>query len=137
MSLFYRPRAHTKRVANISGPVFDGDIPNRTATVKGTVRVTNDSALRHSAVFAACRLRADLISTFPCDIYTKNGNVDQLLPSKPKVLVSPGGDRWDYLQWMWATQFDLDRAGNAIGIITERNAFGLPARIDLQALDSV
>lgn len=73
------------------------------------------------------------MSTFPVDVYRKVAGYQVEMP-KPPILVSPGGDRWDYLDWMYATQIDLDRAGNTIGLITERNAAGLPARIDLQPI---
>jgi HK97 family phage portal protein len=35
---------------------------------------------------------------------------------------------------MYSTQFDLDRAGNDCGLITETDRYGLPARVDLVAL---
>lgn len=108
-------------------------IPSRPRSGKGTVAVTNDSALRHSAVWACLRLRADLMSTFPVDVYRKVQGQQVEMP-RPPVLVNPGGERWDYVDWMYASQFDLDRAGNTIGLITERNALGLPARIDLQPI---
>lgn len=108
-------------------------IPNRSASKAGTVTVTNDSALRHSAVWACLRLRADLISTMPVDVYRRLGNIQVEMP-KPPILVNPGGERVDFCEWMYSTQMDLDRAGNTIGLITEVNGAGLPARIDLQSL---
>lgn len=108
-------------------------IPNRAASKAGTVTVTNDTALRHSAVWACLRLRADLISTMPVDVYRRVGNIQVEMP-KPPILVNPGGERVDLCEWMYSTQMDLDRAGNTIGLITEVNAAGLPARIDLQPL---
>lgn len=111
-------------------------IPQRPpAGRRGTTLVTDETALRHSAVWACLRLRADLISTMPVDVYrTVQGRRVEL--PLPPVLVSPGGEQWDYLDWMYASQFDLDRAGNAIGLITERNGLGLPARIDLAPIGS-
>lgn len=108
-------------------------IPPRPTARKGTVAVTNDTALRHSAVWACLRLRADLVSTFPADVFRKVAGQQVEMP-KPPILVAPGGDQWDYVDWMYASQFDLDRTGNTIGLITERNALGLPARIDLQPI---
>lgn len=90
--------------------------------------------MRNSAVWACLRLRADLISTFPVDVYRNFGG-DRVEMPKPPVLVTPGGERWDYQDWMYASQVDLDRGGNIVGIITETNGVGLPARIDLQSLD--
>jgi HK97 family phage portal protein len=99
------------------------------------VSVTDETALRHSAVWACRRLRANLISTFPVDVYRKVAGLQVEMPKSP-ILVEPGGKEWDYVDWMWATQWDLDGAGNTIGLITEQNALGLPARIDLQDINT-
>jgi HK97 family phage portal protein len=96
----------------------------------GMVAVTSETALRHSAVFACLRLRANLISTMPVDSFRKLGGV-QIETTKLPILVNPGGDRVDIQEWLYSSQFDLDRSGNAFGLITERNGFGLPNRIDL------
>jgi len=78
------------------------------------------------------------MSTFPVDVYRKERidgvDVRVALPT-PQLLIEPGGPQWDYLHWMKARQMDLDRAGNCIGLITERNALNLPARIDLQPIE--
>jgi HK97 family phage portal protein len=50
---------------------------------------------------------------------------------KPRILVSPGGERVDILEWLYSTQFDLDSCGNTFGLITETDGSGLPARVDL------
>jgi HK97 family phage portal protein len=113
----------------------------RTSTRAGNVTVTSDTALRHSAVWACLRLRADLMSSFPCDIFRDLGPVKVEMP-RPPVLTDPGGTRWSYSRWMWASENDLDRTGNAIGLIRERNSIatpyypeGLPSRIELQPID--
>lgn len=107
-------------------------IPPRPGRRAGSVVVTSDMALRQSAVWAALRLRADLVSTLPIDCYRRVGGVQIEVP-KPPVLVNPGGERVDMQEWLYSTEFDLDRSGNDFGIITERSGFGqgLPARIDL------
>jgi HK97 family phage portal protein len=116
-------------------------IPPRASTTRaGTVNVTADSALRHSAVWACLRLRANLLSTMPVDAFRKVDDVQIEIP-KPPVLVNPGGENVSIHEWLYSTTFDLDRCGNAFGIITERSGFGsgtgtgdgLPARIDLVA----
>lgn len=121
----------------------DQAIPSRTnpLTRAGRFNVTNDTAMRHSAVWAACRLRADLMSTFPVDVYRTIDGLQYEMP-KPPILAAPGGEKWDFIDWMYATQQDLDRAGNTVGLITERsgvllNGVGLPARIDLQQIADV
>ena len=63
MSLFRR-RDH-------AGATADQLIPPRPGTSGGAAAVTNETALRHSAVWACLRLRANLISTMPVDLYRK------------------------------------------------------------------
>lgn len=112
------------------------DFRSRAPARTGTTHVTNDSALRTSAVWACLRLRADLISTFPIDAFRDVSGRAVEVP-KPPVLVNPGGERVSADEWMYSTQFDLDRAGNCFGLITERDARDRPARIDLVALSDV
>jgi HK97 family phage portal protein len=106
------------------------------------VNVSPESALRNSAVWAALRLRADLMSSFPIDVYRKVQGLQVEVP-KPPVLVTPGGNEVGIKEWMYSTEFDLDRAGNCFGIITERSGVigpdgrGLPGRIDLVELGEV
>lgn len=109
--------------------------PGSSRTV-GTVHVTNETAMRHSAVWACLRLRADLESTMPVDVFRRVGDIQIEMP-KPPILVDPGGSRVDMCEWMYSSRVDLDRAGNDFGLITERNAAGLPNRIDLQPLNEV
>jgi HK97 family phage portal protein len=108
-------------------------IPPRGGTRVGAVSVSTDTAMRHSAVWACLRLRANLISTMPLDVFRLVDGIQVEMP-KPPVLVNPGGERVDILEWMFSSQMDLDRAGNTIGLITERNGLGLPGRIDLQPI---
>ncbi|MFD9319294.1 phage portal protein [Streptomyces sp. NPDC060053] len=108
----------------------------------GRVPVTNETALRNAAVWACLRLRADLVSSFPIDVYRYVNGIQVEVP-KPPVLVSPGGTEVGIREWMYSTQFDLDRGGNCFGIITERTGVvgpdgrGLPGRIELVELGTV
>lgn len=103
---------------------------------RGGVSVTNDTALRHSAVWACLRLRANLLSTMPVDLYRRVNRV-QVEVTKPPVLVNPGGERVDMQEWLYSSQFDLDRAGNCFGLITAKDGLGLPSRIDLVPVSEV
>ncbi|MFE7966139.1 phage portal protein [Streptomyces cellulosae] len=122
MSLFRRRDAPGQSAADV--------IPQRPGTGGGPAAVTNDSALRHSAVWACLRLRANLISTMPVDLYRKVDGIQVEVP-KPAVLITPGGDEVEMPEWMYSSQFDLDRSGNSIGLITALDGLGLPARIEL------
>lgn len=130
MSLFGRQ----KRLFGVSGA--QELIPERTSANHGSAVVTNDTAMRHSAVWACLRLRANLISTMPVDVYRVVDGIQVELP-KPPILVNPGGARVDLMEWIYSSQVDLDRTGNVVGLITQRNALGLPARIDLQCIGDV
>lgn len=122
MSVFFN------RTATLSSLLTNAGLPTRGGT--GNVSVTSDTALRHSAVWACLRLRADLISTTPIDLFRRVAGVQVEIPKSP-VLVTPGGERVDITEWLYSSQFDLDRFGNDFGIITERDGLGFPSRIDL------
>lgn len=124
--------------AKRAAPVTAAELipPRAPAMQTGTVMVTNDTALRHSAVWACLRLRANLVSTMPVDVFRKVGGINVEVPPSP-ILVQPGGERVGIKEWLYSTQFDLDRAGNVFGLITERTGFGLPGRIDLVPVSDV
>ena len=128
MSLFRRRDA--------PGQTADQLIPRRPGSSGGVAAVTNETALRHSAVWACLRLRANLISTMPVDLYRKVDGIQVEVP-KPAVLITPGGDEVEMPEWMYSSQFDLDRAGNSVGLITARDGLGLPARIELVPISDV
>ncbi|MFW6034067.1 MAG: phage portal protein [bacterium] len=138
MSLFTRSRE--RRHANLPTEAHEL-VPSRLSSSPNLPVVTNDTAMRHSAVWACLRLRADLISTFPVDVYRRVPGLglvnDQIEVAKPPVLVTPGGEQWDYQDWMYASNVDLDRAGNTVGLITERDGGGRPRRIDLSPISVV
>lgn len=119
-----------------AGQTADQAIPMRPDRRGGTQAVTNETALRHSAVWACLRLRANLVSSMPVDLYRKAMGVQVEVP-KPPVLINPGGDRCDMQEWLYSSQFDLDRAGNCFGLITARDGYNLPARIELVPLADV
>jgi HK97 family phage portal protein len=124
-----RLTAWAKKVArSFAGIGAEEYISRHTAARTSGVSVTPETALKNSAVWAACRIRADLISTFPVGVYRKVDG-DRLSVPRPQILTEPGGPQWDYQDWMYATQFDLDRAGNTLGLITARDGRNLPAEI--------
>lgn len=92
------------------------------------VRVTADTALRHSGVWACLRLRANLISSLPVDVFRKVAG-RQVEVDKPGWMYDPHPD-WDFTEFMWATQYDLDRFGNAFGAIESKDAAGRPRLIE-------
>jgi|SRR6185503_2789740 len=99
----------------------------------GSQIVTTDTAMRNSGVWACLRLRGNVLSTMPVDVYREVLGIDVEV-KKPPVLVNPGGEKVGIQEWLYSTQVDLDRAGNTIGLITEKDGLGKPARIDLQPI---
>jgi HK97 family phage portal protein len=114
----------------ISSPV--DLVPPRPFLRPGQPVVTTDTAMRHSAVWAALGVRADLISTMPVGVYRMVGGVEVQNSFTPQVLINPGGEHVGIAEWMYSSQVDLDRAGNSFGLITARDGNGMPTRIELQ-----
>jgi HK97 family phage portal protein len=128
MSLFSR--------RSLPAPTADQMIPPRPQQKAGSAVVTNETALRHSAVWACLRLRANLVSTMPVDLYRRVDGIQVEVP-KPPVLMNPGGGRVDMPEWLYSSQFDLDRSGNCFGIVTAKDGLGFPARIELVPVPEV
>jgi HK97 family phage portal protein len=103
-------------------------VPQRSMSA-GSVSVSGDSALRHSAVWACLRLRADLISTMPIDVFRKVDGIEVEM-TKPAFLTNPAPGV-HLTEWLYSSQMDLDRFGNAFGVITARDGSGNPAQVDL------
>lgn len=136
---YTRPRAMRDftGVEGFSQNTLGVTIPPRSGGRQGSVNVTEARAMTHSAYWACLRVRADLLSTFPADVFRDFEGVAVEMP-KPPIMVDTGGVEWPFHEWMWASQRDLDSAGNVIGLIRERNAIstryypeGLPSRIEL------
>ena len=111
-----------------------GDLlPRRDTTGANTYRTISDAAaLRNSVVWACLRIRADLISSMPLDVYREAGGFTTEVPPS-QFLVNPDpGQRGGMAAWLYASQFDLDRGGNTYGIITRTDSFGLPQQVELQ-----
>jgi HK97 family phage portal protein len=99
------------------------------------VLVTPDTALRHSAVWAAKRLRANLISSLPVDVYRRRQGVQVKAPMPPSLVEPTPGVAID--EWLYGSQWDLDDYGNVFGIIRERTPMDLPAVVELCASATV
>lgn len=121
-------------------PIWQG-LPMRSPKRAGSIDVTKDKARTHSAVWAAIRVRSDLISSMPVACYrTLGGNGLEVSSPVPPVLIEPGshgdGQPISIDEWLYMTQSDLDSVGNAFGIITAKDGAGKPAQIQpVQAED--
>lgn len=113
----------------------DYGVPARAANPLARVSVSQETAMRHSAWWACLRLRADLISTLPVDAYRqRDGRQVEVTKSPFLVEPAPGQDMTD---WMYASQVDLDRYGNGVGVVTARSALGLPLQVELAPMSEV
>lgn len=115
-------------------PEVSAALPDRGFLGQGTgsVRVDADTAMRSSAVWACIRLRANLVSSMPIDVFRRVGGIQVEVP-KPPLLVDPSPHAFGILEWLYSSQTELDRYGNSFGIIRERDALGFPKRVDLIA----
>ena len=102
----------------------------------GTVSISADTALRASSVWACLRLRADLISTLPIDSFRMVGGVQVEVPKTP-FLMNPANDAFGITDWLYSSQMDLDRSGNAFGLVLARDALQNPAVVELVPLSKV
>lgn len=108
----------------------------------GGRRVRADRARRQSVVWAATRLRADLISLMPVDVFQKIQGV-AIEVAKPQLFSVPDYVDSDLEQpmsigeWMASSQNGLDTTGNAVGIIRSFDGLGKPSRIELVPDDEV
>ena len=119
MSLFFK-RGFT---------LTDVGVSPRSGSTTGVPVVNGETAMRASAVWACLRLRADLISTMPIDVYRKVNDVNVNV-NLPPLLVTPSPGVLAN-EWFYSTQMDLDRYGNCYGIVTSRDAAGKPSAIEL------
>ncbi|WP_083510485.1 phage portal protein [Pseudarthrobacter sulfonivorans] len=117
-------------------------LPQRLGKKGASVSVTTSSALKHSAVWASIRLRADLMSSMPIDVFRRlPGQMMDTEAPKPNVLITPSshgdGQPMDISEWMYSTQSDLDKIGNSFGLIAGRDGMALPTLIDPQPAEQV
>lgn len=102
----------------------------------GALSPNRDRSLRASVKWACLRLRADLVSTCPLDVYRRVNGV-QVEVGKPLVLRAPGGAGMEPEEWLYSTQVDLDDVGNTFGTITAKDGRGLPGAIELLPVEAV
>jgi len=107
-------------------------IPRRVMNAGNQGPISEDEAMKNSAVWAAIRIRADLVSTLPWRVwrnYTDPGTGDKFkLDSSP----SPFMNGVDFMHFLYASQVELDRSGNAIGVIQKWDAQSrAPALVEL------
>lgn len=99
------------------GITQSSDLVPRRIYTGGAPTVDIDSAMRNSAVWAAIRMRADLISTLPWRVYTSLSLPDAKVPYKLDASPTPLMSGLEFMEFLYSSQVELDRTGNAVGII--------------------
>lgn len=121
-------RANAKRALSFWG-LSPTDMVNQRTAARANVRPvsTPGEAMEISAVWAAIRLRADLISTFPIRTYRTIDDLEVLTGGTPFV------NGRGFMEFLYSSQVELDRSGNSIGIIKSfyPGMANVPAEIDL------
>jgi HK97 family phage portal protein len=94
-----------------------------------TATLTQDRALSLAPVFAAARILAGTVSTLPLRPYRRLGDERVPMPSLPQLfgLLS---DEGALVPWLHRCMTSLVLRGNAYGLITARDGFQFPTRID-------
>ncbi len=121
-----------ERASNLSEVLAER---SRSTSASSWDSVSRGSSLTHSAVWAGLRLRADVISSLPVDVFRKINGV-QFEVTKPSVLIAPSSEM-SFTEWVWASQFDLDSTGNHVSLIVARDALGKPSLLDPVNIDDV
>lgn len=103
----------------------------------GVEAVTRSKSLQASVKWACLRLRADLVSTMPIDVFREKPGGLMVEAAKPPVFTNPTAGDWDWTDWAFQTQWDLDDVGNCFGLITALDVNQRPARIEPVAAEKV
>jgi HK97 family phage portal protein len=104
-----------------------GDLP--VASTYAAVPVNPNTAMQHSAVWAAVNLIAGSISTLPLAAY-RDGEREPL-PTLPPILRQPSAG-WALPDFLYALLQSLLVRGNAYGLIVDRAGAGLlPSQVEL------
>jgi len=91
--------------------------------------LSQDRALTLAPVFAAVRILAGTVSTLPLKPYRRVGEDRIPMQSLPQ-LFGQLSDAGELVPWLHRCVASLALRGNAYGLITARDGFGFPTRID-------
>jgi HK97 family phage portal protein len=94
-----------------------------------SANVTQDRALALAPVFSAARILAGTVATLPLKGYRRLGDERVPMPSLPQLFGQLDVDG-DLVAWLHRCMTSLVLRGNAYGLITARDGFGFPTRID-------
>lgn len=123
-----------------SRPEAQDLIPARASRGRNRKPLTSRTAMQQSVIWAASNLHASIESMMPVDVFRLAEGIKVVTPPPP-VLVSPStfadGHPDSLADWLYARRQALKGWGNNFGEITARDAFGLPAQIQLVPVEDV
>lgn len=137
MGLFSGPRLTERAVQGFSSEIQEAMFRDRFGSAPSPVPVGWGGALAVPAVWAAVRLRANLLASCPVDVYRRrpDGTTEQV--ATPTVLETPSAGQ-DISSWMHAGQVSLDLRGNSFGKVVDWDPRTfLPSQIELLHPDDV
>lgn len=98
--------------------------------------VSPQRALALVPLFACVRILADSIASLPLQTFRKTGATREILTFVPSLLFAPAA-RDNLFEWLHKCVVSMALRGNAYGLITERDDFGFPTRIEWLNPDEV
>lgn len=102
----------------------------------GVSRVDVDRALRLAPVYAAGRLLASSVASLPLHAYRRSGGARIRMDFVPDLLWNPSVAGTPY-DWVFRTVASMVYRGNAVGLVTARDAFEFPTMIEWLNPDEV
>lgn len=110
---------------------------SRARNSRTTAPITQESAFKNSVWFAGMTLWADVVSSFPLDVYRPAG--DGLLSpvSNPGPMFDSPSPDVDITEFLYSSTMDKRRYGNCVGIIQGRNSYGAATVVELQKMSDV
>jgi HK97 family phage portal protein len=140
VALFFRGGGpSTARAANLGALIDDATGGRRGLAGRAHRHVGWRGALSIPAVWSAVRLRANVISSLPVQLFRDVNGLPQRIVGNavPGVLTQPSAV-FDMMGWLAASQLSLDLRGNAYGRILARHPVNnLPTQIELVHPDDV
>ena len=125
MSILFRQK---RAVADLDAFIAAYSTAGARLTSATAPTVNRETSLQSSVKWACQRLRADLVSTTPLDVYRPVGGM-QVEVAKPAVLSMPDG-KMDVCEWLYSSQFDLDDVGNTFALVKQRDRLGYPSILE-------
>lgn len=100
--------------------------------VSAGVSVSEESAMRHAAVWACMRLISEAIGQLPVGAHRKIGDIRQPVDPQPQLLVDPSA-RVSLPEWIGQGVVSVLQSGNTYGVVAARDRLMHPTQIELVA----